>query len=452
MTATESVALLREALQPFATPASLGQDEFSAALAAVGDLQAALDAVKVGLARELVARSTGAGATNPVLRTGHSSAANLIAEQWQISMPAARQYCQVGEATAPVIGPDDAAGAARFPAVAAAIEASSGWVSVDQAAVIVRELDKAASGCTPASLHAGERVLVERAPDLTYLELRALAERIRDELDEGGIVPGEERQRMRRSLTIGTTSDGMTHLDWYLNPESAGFVVTAIDSLVGHELRRVRFPESGQPQTEVSGMDGMEDRRSLPQLRSDMAVQAFRHFAGCSQTGPAGRAPVAVVVRVDLETLQTGLGTASIDGIRSPISAGTARRMAADADLIPVVLGGASEVLDLGRRQRLFSPAQKLALAERDDGCAWTGCPHPPSYTEAHHIRWWDAHTGPTDLSNGILLCSTHHHRVHDDGWQIHVRDNVPYFTPPPHIDPHQRPRPGGRIRMARTS
>jgi hypothetical protein len=122
--------------------------------------------------------------------------------------------------------------------------------------------------------------------------------------------------------------------------------------------------------------------------------------------------------------------------------------MAADAHLIPIVLGTDSEVLDLGRTHRLFSRAQKLALAERDGGCAWTGCPHPPSYTEAHHIHWWDNHHGATDLNNGILLCSSHHHRVHQDEWNIQIRENVPYFIPPAHIDPHRRPRPGGRLRL----
>ena len=122
--------------------------------------------------------------------------------------------------------------------------------------------------------------------------------------------------------------------------------------------------------------------------------------------------------------------------------------MAADAGIIPVVLGADSEVLDLGRARRLFSTAQRRALAERDGGCAWPGCPHPPSYTEAHHIRWWNAHGGATDLDNGILLCSSHHHRVHDDGWQISVREQVPYFIPPSHVDPHRRPRPGGRVRF----
>jgi hypothetical protein len=251
-------------------------------------------------------------------------------------------------------------------------------------------------------------------------------------------------------LTISTTSDGMTHLDWYLNPESAGYVVTAIDAMVGHELRAVRFRDPATPEAGGDGTNSYEDlpeSRSMAQIRSDAATDVFRHLATC--TGDVGGRPaVTVLVRIDLHTLQTGVGAGQIDGVPSPVSAGTVRRMAADAHLIPIVLGTDSEVLDLGRKHRLFNRAQKLALAERDGGCAWTGCPHPPSYTEAHHIRWWDNHHGATDLNNGILLCSSHHHRVHHDEWEIRVRENVPYFIPPAHIDPHRRPRPGGRTRF----
>jgi hypothetical protein len=241
----------------------------------------------------------------------------------------------------------------------------------------------------------------------------------------------------------------MTHLDWYLNPESAGYVVTAIDTLVGHELRQVRFRDPATPEADGGTDEDLPESRSMAQIRSDAATDVFRHLATCTTgTGAGGKPPVTVLVRIDLHTLQTGVGAGQIDGIPSPVSAGTVRRMAADAHLIPIVLGTDSEVLDLGRTHRLFNRAQKLALAERDGGCAWTGCPHPPSYTEAHHIHWWDSDHGRTDLNNGILLCSSHHHRVHHDEWDIQVRDNVPYFIPPAHIDPHRRPRPGGRIRL----
>jgi hypothetical protein len=466
---TTLAAALRDALEPFAAPTQLGRDELLDGLTTVGDLQAVLDAVKLRMVGEVVARSVLVGSENPVHRAGHASPAVLVAERWQIPVPAARQYCLVGAATAPRMSLTGEVLPARFPALAEAVSAPVGWVSVEQAAVIVRELGKAAPGCSSTNLEAGEQVLVQHAPTLTITELRSFAGQVRDRLDQDGILPRELRQQQRRSLTISTTSDGMTHLDWYLTPESAGYVVTAIDTLVGHQLRQVRFRDTTTPGTmELAATtcdlnsdtdtgtgsntgtgEDLPETRSMAQIRSDVATDVFRHLATCTTgTGAGGKPPVTVLVRVDLHALQTGVGTGQIDGVSSPVSVGTVRRMAADAHLIPIVLGTDSEVLDLGRKPRLFSRAQKLALAERDGGCAWTGCPHPPSYTEAHHIRWWDNHHGPTNLNNGILLCSSHHHRVHHDEWGIEVRENVLYFIPPAHIDPHQRPRPGGRIKV----
>ncbi|WP_271175306.1 HNH endonuclease signature motif containing protein [Leifsonia poae] len=338
-------------------------------------------------------------------------------------------------------------------------------MSVHHASVIVRELNKAAPSCSVDAIAEGERLLVEHAPDLSVEETRVLAAHVRDRLDEDGIEPREDRQRRRRSLTITTTADGMTHVDWYLDPESAASVVTAIDTLVGAQLRRVQFGDPGAggapgasgasgASFAASSVDALDElteipvTRSLAQIRSDEATEVFRHLASCSSPAAAGHPPVSIIVRIALDALVSGRGRGEIDGVEAPVSAATVRRMAADAKIIPVVLGGAGEVLDLGRSRRLFSRAQRLALAERDGGCAWSGCPHPPSYTEAHHIRWWDADAGPTDLDNGVLLCSRHHHRVHDDGWQIEVRRNVPYFIPPEHVDLSRRPRRGGRIAL----
>ncbi|NLT27190.1 MAG: DUF222 domain-containing protein [Microbacteriaceae bacterium] len=148
-------------------------------------------------------------------------------------------------------------------------------------------------------------------------------------------------------------------------------------------------------------------------------------------------------------------GAPSIDGF-GPIDAATARRLAAAAEAIPIVLGGDGEVLDLGRRSRFFTRAQRLALVERDGGCAFCGL--PPHLTEAHHVRWWMLHDGTTDLDNGVLLCTTCHHRVHE-GWRVaiaHDPDRPPnavgggtvWFIPPWQIDLAGTPRLGGRKRF----
>lgn len=124
--------------------------------------------------------------------------------------------------------------------------------------------------------------------------------------------------------------------------------------------------------------------------------------------------------------------------------------MAAGGGVIPWVMGSDSEILDGGREKRLFTRAQRLALVERDGGCAMCGL--PPEMTRAHHIRWWQRDAGPTDLSNGVLLCETCHHRIHDNDWEIRIDGTGltarVWFTPPRYVDPARTPRLGGRTRF----
>ena len=89
------------------------------------------------------------------------------------------------------------------------------------------------------------------------------------------------------------------------------------------------------------------------------------------------------------------------------------RRLACDADLIPAVLGTRSELLDVGRRKRLVTPAIRLAAWLRDTGCTYPGCTVPAQWCDAHHgVPWWQ--NGETALTNTALLCGRHHTLVHD--------------------------------------
>jgi len=403
-----------------------------------GTVQRGLDAIRVRLAGELVSQSAPhLGAEGIARRAGHASPASFLAELWQISVPEARRLCEVGVAVRPRPALDGSLLPARYPALAAAVESLA--LGVEAAAVIVRELDLAAPFCTASARAAGERLLVEHAPGLTVRQVQGLARQVRDRLDEDGAEPRDAIRRQRRALTLIPQPDGMVRLVWDMPPEMAGLVRAGIDHLVGEQLRaaRDRVPES----LADTGMADVDDR-TMPQRRADAAEDLLRHAITCDR--PGGDHPaVTMVVRMTLDQLIDGLGVTQVDGIEARISATTARILAADANIIPAVLGGAGEVLDLGRARRLFSLAQRQALAEQYGGCAFPGCGHPPSYTEAHHLRWW-SHGGPTDLANGILLCSFHHHRVHDDGWEIEVRNQVPYFIPPPWSDPDRTPRRGG--------
>jgi hypothetical protein len=110
---------------------------------------------------------------------------------------------------------------------------------------------------------------------------------------------------------------------------------------------------------------------------------------------------------------RTGAGTTLTGELLAPE---TVRRMACDAAIIPAVLGGRSELLDLGRTVRLVTPKLFLALCLRDKGCTFPGCSRPPTWCDAHHcLHWCDG--GPTDLSNMVLLCAKHHTIVHQKGY-----------------------------------
>jgi hypothetical protein len=98
---------------------------------------------------------------------------------------------------------------------------------------------------------------------------------------------------------------------------------------------------------------------------------------------------------------------------RDRIAAHSARRLASEDGIIPDVLGGRLKVLDVGRKQRLFTRAQRIALLVRDGGCTALGCRTAAWFCHAHHDDPWSL-GGKTDLANGRLLCPAHHRMAHD--------------------------------------
>ena len=147
------------------------------------------------------------------------------------------------------------------------------------------------------------------------------------------------------------------------------------------------------------------------------------------------------MVTTSLEALQAHVAAAGLLPYGGTLDPASLRRLACDAAVIPAVLGSNGQVLDLGRSRRLFTPAQRRAIALRDRGCIHPGCHAPPVECEAHHgLPWYTG--GASDLTNGYLLCDYDHDRHHREGWTIH-RDPCgnPVVVPPRSIDPEQRPR-----------
>jgi hypothetical protein len=125
-----------------------------------------------------------------------------------------------------------------------------------------------------------------------------------------------------------------------------------------------------------------------------------------------------------------------------PVPFETARRLLCDCAIGRVVLGADGEMLDLGRRQRFPSAAQRRALELRDRHCAWPGCDAPACWCDAHHLVWWE-HGGPTDLHNLCLLCRYHHMLCHEGGWTLTRATDGTIEVKEPPTNHHPRRHPG---------
>ena len=435
----EAMSRLDAAWSGAADSTELSREQLIAANDAIGLLQRRLDAVHVDVAAGISHESRPElGADSLAKQQGFRTPAKLIAAATGVSTGDALRLVKVGEATAPRTDLIGARLPARYPLVREAL--ASGALSAQVAALIIALLERCRVAAGVERVVEGERMLTAAAEGLALDDVRKLLVRAEAWLDPDGVEPRAEEQRGRRSLTI-FERDGMVHLNAQLDAETAAPVVTAIRGYVSASFAaRNEAPDAQSPDA---------DRRSVAMIQADALAVFCSHVLGCE----ADRVPLGgatVVVRVSLDDLQSGEGSATVDGLDQVVGIGAARRMAAGGGVIPCVLSGASEILDWGREKRLFTRAQRLALVERDGGCAMCGL--PPEMTKAHHIRWWRRDHGPTDLSNGILLCETCHHRIHDNGWEIRIEGTGvrarPWFIPPRYVDPARTPRLGGRARF----
>ncbi|MEJ3404896.1 DUF222 domain-containing protein [Rathayibacter sp. YIM 133350] len=402
-------------------------------------------------AAEIAKRSARERGTQGLARKlGFANATQLIAASMRGRAADAAKVLAVGKACAAGQTISGEWLPPTHPHVARSI--ASGAISLDAASAITGMLDRVGVRGNPVKAEKTERVLATLALTLPYdLLLKAIA-RAEARLDPDGVLINEAEARARRACTIRNDSYGMTHLRAVLDPESAAAVKAAIEGIVTHWIRTntaectnaADAPEGGGPAVAGTGPGVIGDGRTIPQMQADALALIARHALGCRRMPEAPA--MSIVARVEMHTLVDGLGVATIDGLAQPVSAGTIRRMAATAELIPAVFGGASLPLDLGRDKRLFSRAQRLALAERDGGCA--SCGLDVAYCEAHHILWSKRDHGRTDLSNGVMLCPPCHTRIHHDGWIIKIINSQVWFQPPPHVDPQQTWRLGGRARF----
>jgi hypothetical protein len=286
---------------------------------------------------------------------------------------------------------------------------AEGRLQVEQGEVILRALAELPEDVDAEVVEEAEAHLLDLAVDHDAKALRLLGRRILEvvspetaDAHEARLLEREERAAAAATrLVIWDDGHGRVHGTF------------TVDTLTGAALKKALMAIASTRHQAAQGPLG--ERRPTPQ-RWGQAFTELIHRYPATRLPKAGGLNATVVVTMTLETLMGGLRAASLD-TGEKISASMARRLACEARIIPVVLGGASQVLDLGRAARFHNEYQRIAKGVEVGGCQAEGCDEPPGRCHLHHpTRWADG--GGTNR-DGIMICPWHHARAHDQRYQM---------------------------------
>jgi hypothetical protein len=304
---------------------------------------------------------------------------------------------------------------------------AAGSVSVEQARVIVRVLHELPSTLAAQDVEAAEQSLVEAATTLRPLQLGQLGQRIHAYLQPDGALDRDAEQQRLRTLALIPEIDGSYTLRGRLT------------GTCGALLQAWLSPHAAPSPAEGAVPDVRTYGQRMHDALQDLAGFAVRR----SELSDSG-APAQVIITMTADQFEQRRGWAETS-FGQQMTVDSALRLADEAALTLLVQQANRAVLDQGRVKRIATRAQSLALIARDRGCSFPGCDKPPEWTQRHHVIAW-ADGGTTDLANLTLVCAPHHRTFEQLGWRCQMRDQLPWWTPPPWIDPEQKPRQNNRI------
>ncbi|MFB6723003.1 DUF222 domain-containing protein [Kribbella sp. NPDC056345] len=340
----------------------------------------------------------------------------------------------------------------KYPLVAAALPdptdpSRPAVVSLELAKIIVTTLEKAPSNVPVETLAVAEEQLINAARISNPRQLTAFAQTVLTRLDTDGPEPAEDQAAAKESLRLRQTEGGV---------KFSGFLAGASGEQFQTQIHQLSKPHKT--------IDGERDPRSLEQRQAD----ALKVIMDAAAGNPDFPGVPHLTVTIDFNDLKASLAGApaafggNLTDLTDPaagsegpeggvgrsgavgelvfgdnLSAGAVRLLACDAAVLPIVLGGDSQPLDVGTEQRFVNRYIRRALNKRDKGCVV--CQAPPWMCHAHHVIHW-TEGGPTSLHNLALLCAAHHRAVHNGQWAITITTTGVQVTRPSWADPPRVP------------
>ncbi|MFC3890492.1 DUF222 domain-containing protein [Lentzea rhizosphaerae] len=345
---------------------------------------------------------------------GYKDLAQVLRHAVRWDLTTAKKWVATAARLSGAITPTGSELQPELPATAVAV--AEGALSIEHVAVVAKAMET-----LPAE---AEAPLVDYARDHEPNEVRKFGEDLLYRLYQNDPAPGDTEPAPPGNEHIMRWKNGRLEIRAKLDKVTGAKYEALIDPLA-----------KPRPNTADEG----PDLRSREQREGDALADLIDLMLRADQLPEHGGEPVTLTLTMPYEDLANQVGHATLDnGDRVP--AEQVRQFACNAGIIPMVLGGAGQPLDVGRKTRTFPAAIRRILVTRDRGCAFPGCGRPPRQCDAHHIRHW-ADGGDTSVDNAVLLCRHHHTLIHQSKWEVKLVTGIPTFYPPAWLDPQQRPR-----------
>ncbi len=329
--------------------------------------------------------------------------------------------------------------------------ALEGEISPRHASAITHGMGKLPEGLSEEQTALAEKSFIRRARKNTPKALAGMADEVLAEVapelvagtgdDDATLEAQRRKARAKRHFKWGDDGEGSMWLRGSLPHLEAASLIATLQAYVESDRRAERdrykaTSATGANPKVVQDQVSADNLRTPDQRRADALVHLIAdHRDAPSSIGERPR----LVVTIREQDLKERAEKAGVLATGAKITAAELRRLCCDADIMPVVLGSHSEILDVGRTQRLVTPAIRKALTLRDGGCIFPGCTAADTRCEAHHLQpWWAG--GATAMHNLVLLCGFHHalvepdrYRRPGDRWLIHIDHHTgqPVITPP---------------------
>ena len=353
--------------------------------------------------------------------SGATSAAQLLSDHLRIRPAEAKRRVVTARSCTERVGLDGQVLPPLREKVAAA--QASGVITADHAGVITRALNALPTGTPVDQLEQVEHALVELAGKRNATDVATAGRAARDRFEADNPEPRERREQRSRRLTAYQRDDGMGVLRGVLTPDLLAVVLTVLTSLA-----------APRP-ADANG----DDTRTPDQRMHDALLDAFTRLLQSATLPDTGGVPTTVAVTIPVSWLQEQTARVTTT-LGVDLSARQFLHLACDAEIIPVVLNDAGGIMSHGRTQRFATPAQTKALRARDRGCTFPGCTRPPEWCQRHHVEEWFRDHGHTDIDTMALLCGYHHRGFQSWGWTMYMEEGMPWWVPPAHLDPEQKP------------